>query len=382
MPRTAKPPRLYLRERAGREAAYVILDRGREVSTGYGSGRQREAEEAFSRYLSEKYRTDWKDGDPAKIPLADVLTLYAEEVAPGHAHPELVGYHLPPLIEHFNGSCWDVTQSTCRAYVRAREKGLGGRRAVKAATARRELETMGAALMYAYKARKISKPVFVHLPEKAPPKERWLTRSEASRLVAGALGFKAIKFDQAGKPTKWKRTGAPSYHVARFILIALYTGTRHEAVLRLRWGVNSAGGWFDLENGVLYRKGQGEQETRKRRPPAPIHDDLMPHLRRWRALTEIGPCEFEGRLTLRQKTGWSRARENAGLGPDVTPHTLKHTCATWMLQQGVSIWEVAGYLGTSEAVIRSTYGHHATDHLAGAKASFRGRNLGKIPRRA
>jgi integrase len=254
--------------------------------------------------------------------------------------------------------------------------GLKGRRAVKQGTARRELETLGSALTYAYKARKISKPVFVHLPEKAPRRERWLTRSEAARLVAGALGFSPVEFDAAGRPTKWKREGAPSYHVARFILIALYTGTRHEAVLRLRWGVNSDGGWFDLERGILYRRGQGERETNKRRTPAPVPDNLAPHLRRWRKLTDTGPCEYEGHLTLRQKTGFNRARELAKLGGDVTPHTLKHTCATWMLQAGVPLWEVAGYLGTSEAVIRSTYGHHAPDHLPAARAAFRGRNVG------
>jgi integrase len=53
----------------------------------------------------------------------------------------------------------------------------------------------------------------------------------------------------------------------------------------------------------------------------------------------------------------------AGLGPDVTPHVLKHTCATLMLQNKVSTWDVAGVLGTSEAVIRKTYGHHSIEHL-------------------
>jgi site-specific recombinase XerD len=56
----------------------------------------------------------------------------------------------------------------------------------------------------------------------------------------------------------------------------------------------------------------------------------------------------------------------AGLRADVTPHTLKHSCATLMLQNGVSTWTVAGLLGTSEAVIRKVYGHHAVEHLRSA----------------
>jgi len=42
----------------------------------------------------------------------------------------------------------------------------------------------------------------------------------------------------------------------------------------------------------------------------------------------------------------------------VTPHTLKHTCITWLLQAGVPIWEVAGFTSTSENLIRRRYGHH------------------------
>jgi hypothetical protein len=44
----------------------------------------------------------------------------------------------------------------------------------------------------------------------------------------------------------------------------------------------------------------------------------------------------------------SRSRlssSNAGLGPDVTPHVLRHSCATLMLQNRVSTWDVARVLG-------------------------------------
>ena len=60
----------------------------------------------------------------------------------------------------------------------------------------------------------------------------------------------------------------------------------------------------------------------------------------------------------------------AGLGPDVTPHVLRHTCATMLLQRGVSVYDVAGVLGASEDVIRRTYGHHARISLTRAVAAF------------
>ena len=59
----------------------------------------------------------------------------------------------------------------------------------------------------------------------------------------------------------------------------------------------------------------------------------------------------------------------AGLDPDVTAHVLRHTCATWLLQACVSVYDVAGVLGCSEEVIRRTYGHHAQDHLRQAVAA-------------
>jgi integrase len=95
-------------------------------------------------------------------------------------------------------------------------------------------------------------------------------------------------------------------------------------------------------------------------------------------MTITGPVEYAGRLIAKERKGWDRARELAGLGDGVTPHVLKHTCITWLLQNRVPIWEVAGFVGTSEKVIRDTYGHHSPDHLNAARTGFSGRSLGKV----
>jgi integrase len=145
----------------------------------------------------------------------------------------------------------------------------------------------------------------------------------------------------------------------------------------MRWGVNSKGGWFDLDQRVMYRRGEGEVDTNKRRVPAPIPDRLLPHLKRWRRMTVVGPVEYAGRLILKERKGWDRARELVGLGDDVTPHTLKQTCITWLLQNRVPIREVAGFVGTSEKVIETTHGDHSPDYLSQARTGFSGRSLGK-----
>jgi len=272
--------------------------------------------------------------------------------------------------------CWQISGETCREYSALRMAGKLGR-SVASGTARRELETLNAAVQFAFTERKLSQPVPITYPAKAEPRTRWLNRSEAAALIGGALGITATAYDiKSRKPIKWGRIAQPSYHVARFILVGLYTGTRHEANLQMRWGVNSKGGWFDLDRGIMYRRGEGEADTNKRRVPAPIPDNLRPHLRRWRRMTTIGPVEYAGRLILKERKGWDRAAELAGLGDDVTPHVLKHTCITWMLQNRVPIREVAGFTGTSEKVIERVYGHHSPDHLNAARTAFSGRNLG------
>ncbi len=79
-------------------------------------------------------------------------------------------------------------------------------------TARRELEVLSAAIGYAHKEHKIDYSIVIALPKKAPAKERFLTRSEAARLL-------------------WAAWRGEAKHAARFILIGLYTGTRHDAIL-------------------------------------------------------------------------------------------------------------------------------------------------------
>jgi integrase len=43
------------------------------------------------------------------------------------------------------------------------------------------------------------------------------------------------------------------------------------------------------------------------------------------------------------KKGFAAACDRAGIA-DVTPHTLKHTAATWLMQSGTDPWQAAGFL--------------------------------------
>jgi integrase len=65
------------------------------------------------------------------------------------------------------------------------------------------------------------------------------------------------------------------------------------------------------------------------------------------------------------KRGFATACERAALS-DVTPHVLRHTCATWLMQRGVPIWDAAGFLGMTRETLERVYGHHHPDFLRSA----------------
>jgi integrase len=368
MPRRSKGARLYLRQRRERAAVWVILDRGREISTGAGESDIGAAEEALANHIGQKHRPDFGEGHPSRVLIADALSEYGEKHAPTTRRPDLIGGAIGKLLDFFAGrAVAAVTGASCNEYVQWRvrqadARALQGAKPVKPSTARRELVVLGAALRWCWKEGKIDRPIPVWLPTQAAPRERHLTRSEAAALLAGALGW-----DRRGVRHRAKI----NRHLARFILIALYTGTRHDAILRLQWIPNTAGGSIDLASGVIYRRATGSVDSIKRRPPVPIPPRLLPHLRRWRGLTRRYVIEYAGRpIRSQERRAWRTARELAGLGTDVTPHVLRHTCATMLLQLGVSVYDVAGVLGTTEDIIRRTYGHHAHDHLRQAVAAF------------
>ena len=205
----------------------------------------------------------------------------------------------------------------------------------------------------------------ITLPDKSEPRTRWLTRSEAARLIRAAWRMRQT---WKGKVSD-RRTGQ---HVARFILVALYTGTRAGAVCGAAIRPTIGRGYVDLERGVFYRRPPGQRETNKRQPPVPVPDRLLAHLRRWERLrlSTAAVVEWNGRPVERIHKSFRASRDAAGLGPDVVPHTLRHTAATWLMQNGCDIWEAAGFLGMSPEMLERVYGHHHPRHLEGARRAI------------
>lgn len=370
MPRSAKPARLWLRPAAhDRSAQWVILDAGRQISTGCSEHDYRGAEEALAFHTGKKYNPDRWNGRALDLPIAEAINVYLKEHAPTVANPSFLVTTSEPILKWWGDRrLKDIRKASCTEYAVWRQA-----QGVSSTTAWHDLKTLRAAINY-WHANYGPLPALpvVSMPKPNSSRARFLTRSEVASLL-------------------WAARKLHHHHVARIILIGVYTGTRSGAMLDLSWYPSTVGGWVDLDNGILHRRGDLEGETTKRRPSVPIHDRLLPHLRRWRTLD--GPhlvpvCHYHGKRIDKLRRSWSAVIVEAGLGhwknavikkgprkgeptlslvTECPVHVLRHTCVTWMLQAGVPIWETAGFVGMSEEMVRKVYGHHCPDFMSNAK---------------
>jgi integrase len=125
--------------------------------------------------------------------------------------------------------------------------------------------------------------------------------------------------------------------LARFILIGLYTGTRARAIASASPIAAVGQSFVDLDRGIFYRLADGKQQTSKRQPPVPLPPRLLAHMRRWkdRGLITRHFVEYNGEAVASVKTAFKRGVKLAGLPGKVSPHTLRHTAATWLMQAGL-----------------------------------------------
>jgi len=359
--RVTKGPRLWLQpERQHKNgsverAVYLILDDGGvKRSTGCGKDGRREAEDKLAEYLAEKrLKHRPRDRSASEVAMADVLAIYATDVAKSHARPHETGARIERLLGWWGDKMLSaVTRSTCQQYAEFRGTS----------SARRELEDMRAAITYHRKEGLCREVVEVTLPKKANARTNWHTRSEIAALLWAAWRYKEV---QQGAATKRYRR----QHLARFMLIALYTGTRPGAVCRSSFDQNQTDfGWLDVERGIFYRRPVGATDSNKRRPPVPLPSRLLAHLRRWKRMGMTYPVTFNGEPVADVGIAYRRNAVDARIKS--TPHTLRHTAATWLMQAGTDVWEASGFLGMTVEVLQETYGHHHPDYMAGAKRNL------------
>jgi integrase len=390
--RQGKGPRLWKRPaRDGRKSAWVILDNGSFLSTGIpavtGENQPPQAAQEFlARYLASKYVPETnKLRDVDKIPIADVLAiyykyrvaLYDEETQQRDINR--LDAAVLRLGDYFGRHMLgDMSSNLTRGYEKKRGTAGG---------ARRDLEVLRAAVNH-HGAENLHRAIInVNLPQKGGPRERWLQRSEAAKLLWACWRYREEQTIHRGKNKGVKiKTGRHTLrHVARFILIGLYTGTRAGSIASASIHKSPGKSYVDLDEGKYHRLAIGRRKTNKRQPTIPIPDRLLAHMRRWvdKGIVASHFVEWNGAAVQSVKTGMASAVGKAKLDlseGNVTPHTLRHTAATWLMQQRCDIWEASGYLGMSPKTLIDNYGHHHPDYM-GEAASLITRKRPKMPSR-
>ena len=351
-------------------AAWVIRDGARKVRTGFFREDREGAERALADYITARYQIPrGRERHPAEILVLDVLNIYLVDKAKHNKmeRPHETKQRVMTLADFWHShTLADVNGRHCRDYVAWRvgrpwrsskpERTGKPARLVTEAAARRELEDLRAAINRHRQEGLCSEIVSVVLPEKSAPRDVWLTRSQAARLIWTAWRAKQVMRDKVTRREVGK-------HIARFILVGLYTGTRHAAICGAAFHPAIGRGHVDLERGVFHRRAQGARETKKRQPPVRLPDRLLAHLRRWQRLgiATHAVVEWNGKPVGSVRKGFGAAVKAAGLVGHVTPHALRHTAATWAMQNGADLWQAAGFLGMTVETLQTVYGHHHPD---------------------
>ncbi|TWT47732.1 tyrosine recombinase XerC [Botrimarina hoheduenensis] len=147
--------------------------------------------------------------------------------------------------------------------------------------------------------------------------------------------------------------------------------TLYSAGLRVSELVGLCDGDLDLEEGVLRVRGKGRKERL-----APLGSFASAALQNWFAARSLHPAEPSGEAAAvftnrfgRRLTTRSVARmlekhlATAGLDRRTSPHTLRHSFATHLLDRGADIRSVQELLGHKSLVTTQIYTHLSTRNL-------------------
>jgi len=269
--------------------------------------------------------------------IAQVLEDYARFVEQDREASRL-GYAIDHILNFWEDGTLDkVNKETIKAYVDQSPRAKG--------TVRRELTCLRAAINHAVSMNRVLPIAKFIVPKGGKPKDRWLTRTEMAKLLQAA-----------GREHRSKFT------LRLFIVIAFYTGARRNAIMELEWSQ------IDFNSGTIDFNKPRQEETNKRRAKIPIPRKLLPHLQRhYRFSKGKSSFLFHQRHAPYKRVqsivkGFRTACKQAGLH-DVTPHTLRHTRVSLLVQNGEKISDVAAFMNMSFPTLERVYAHHNDQHI-------------------
>jgi len=155
-------------------------------------------------------------------------------------------------------------------------------------------------------------------------------------------------------------------HTRLFTLLLISTACRATAALDLTWDrVDFNSGLIDLRRPV-----DGQPEG-KGRAVVPMTQSLRTALLEAKKHASTNyVIEYQGQRVYDAYNAFKQACIRAGVGW-AHPHLLRHSAATWMVEDGVPMSEVARFLGHSDSVITErVYAKYRPNYLQRAASSL------------
>ena len=325
---------------------------GARLKRSSGTADRREAVALEAKWREEQRQQDvW--GAPARLSVAEMLNRFlAAHANKRSARSDRI--RAVTLLQHLgDGDAYQLDRPAIKAYIAARQ--AQGR---KASTINRELALLSAAINDAiedgYPVPQVVKGRKLREPE---GKTRWLTRDEVARLIEAAR-----QTDQPALPD--------------WILVAVHTG--------LRAGEMAALQWQHVTAGRLTVPAETAKSGKSR--VLPLTTEALAAIQRQPKRSMFVWSHEDGQPIKDVRGSLERACTRAGI-ERITPHVLRHTCASWQVQAGVPLYSVQRWLGHSTIKMTERYAHLAPEHLqegaaalAGPKSGLNARNQeeGKI----
>lgn len=315
---------------------------GRQTRRSTGTTNRREA---------EKIEAEWRDAAADETHTFEVVVAQYLAARPN----ERSAYAVLALRHYFADTViQDLTPADIAGY-KAHRRDAG----IADSTIHKDLATFRAALRYCQHELGWDVPANLlrgRLPKLRDGDVRWLTRTEYEALIAAA------------------EKNARAAWLPDFIRIAVNTGLRHRELLGLTWSR------VDLDNELIYLGPTDQKGGRSSSVPinAPVREvlerrQLVNELRRQREErgkpSEYVICRTGGSRIYSARKSFALAVRRAKITP-ATPHDLRHTCAAWLVQRGVTLRTVRDYMRHKSIATTMIYAHLAPDAVREAAAAL------------
>lgn len=244
--------------------------------------------------------------------------------------------HLRWLHEHLRGmKLTDITKNVIEA---VKQKKLDS--GVSNATVNRVLAVVRGILNRAVKEWEwLDKAPHVRLLHESAGRVRWLTHTEAERLLAEL-----------------------PVHLADMMAFTLATGLRERNVTQLDWSqvsLQQRQAWI-----------HADQAKGKQAIAVPLNDDALAILRRQIGKHESRVFTYKGNgVEVANTAAWRKALIRANIS-GFRWHDLRHTWASWHVQNGTPLHALQEMGGWSDGEMVKRYAHLSHQHLAGYAANL------------